>query len=227
MSDLTDISRRGLLAGVGLLGCGAIPRSSSAVVEGGAFPADFVWGASTSSYQIEGAADEHGRGKSIWDAFSHTPGRVKNGETGDVACDHYHRWREDVDLLAGANFSAYRFSTAWPRIRPCGSGVVEERGLAQSGERQGQHLAIERLLAAEMVVDGGEIGAGAARDLADARELIAVRGEDVGRVMQQRLARDPGLRHEGCFLTKEVILFVIVDQPLETPFTTEAPGFQT
>ena len=94
-----------------------------------AFPADFVWGASTSSYQIEGAVDEDGRGKSIWDVFSHTPGRVKNGDTGDIACDHYHRWRDDIDLLSRANFSAYRFSTAWSRILPSGGGAVEQRGL--------------------------------------------------------------------------------------------------
>jgi beta-glucosidase len=93
------------------------------------FPADFVWGASTSSYQIEGAVNEDGRGKSIWDLFCHTPGRVKNGDTGDVACDHYHRWREDVDLLSRGGFGAYRFSTAWPRILPTGSGTIEERGL--------------------------------------------------------------------------------------------------
>ena len=93
------------------------------------FPADFAWGASTSSYQIEGAVEEDGRGKSIWDTFSHTPGRVKNGDTGDVACDHYHRWVEDVEWLARGGFNAYRFSTAWSRILPAGSGVVEQRGL--------------------------------------------------------------------------------------------------
>ncbi len=94
-----------------------------------AFPADFVWGASTSSYQIEGAVDADGRGKSIWDVFSHTPGRIKGGDTGDVACDHYHRWREDIDLLSRGGFAAYRFSTAWPRILPAGAGAIEERGL--------------------------------------------------------------------------------------------------
>ncbi len=93
------------------------------------FPADFVWGASTSAYQIEGAVDADGRGKSIWDVFCHTPGKVKNGDTGDVACDHYHRWREDVDLLARGGFNAYRFSIAWPRILPAGAGAVETRGL--------------------------------------------------------------------------------------------------
>src|SRR5262249_49880493 len=122
--------RRGLLAAaVGLFAAGRVPRSSTAAAADDAFPADFVWGASTSSYQIEGAAAEDGRGKSIWDVFSHTPGRVKNGDTGDIACDHYHRWRDDIDLLARGNFSAYRFSTAWSRILPAGGGAVAQRGL--------------------------------------------------------------------------------------------------
>src|SRR6266404_538101 len=122
--------RRGLLAAaIGLFASGSVVRSSTAADDEGAFPADFVWGASTSNYQIEGAVDEDGRGKSIWDVFSHTPGRVKNGDTGDIACDHYHRWRDDIDLLARGNFSAYRFSTAWSRILPSGGGAVEQRGL--------------------------------------------------------------------------------------------------
>ena len=99
------------------------------MAEESAFPADFVWGASTSSYQIEGAVEEDGRGKSIWDVFRHTPGRVKGGDTGDVACDHYHRWAEDIEWLARGGFNAYRFSTAWPRILPAGTGAVEARGL--------------------------------------------------------------------------------------------------
>jgi len=101
----------------------------TAAAEPNGFPADFVWGASTASYQIEGAVEADGRGKSIWDVFCHIPGRVKNGDTGDVACDHYRRWRDDVDLLARGGFNAYRFSTAWPRILPAGSGSVEQRGL--------------------------------------------------------------------------------------------------
>jgi beta-glucosidase len=124
------LPRRGVLpAVIGLFTLGRVPRSRPAIADDGAFPPDFVWGASTSSYQIEGAVDEDGRGKSIWDVFSHAPGRVKDGNTGDVACDHYHRWREDINLLSQGNFSAYRFSTAWPRILPSGSGAVEQRGL--------------------------------------------------------------------------------------------------
>ena len=127
---MLTLSRRRLLpAFASLLGMRAALRSGSAIADDKLFPADFVWGASTSSYQIEGAVEEDGRGKSIWDTFSHTPGRVKNDDTGDVACDHYHRWVEDVEWLARGGFNAYRFSVAWPRILPAGAGVVEHRGL--------------------------------------------------------------------------------------------------
>ena len=93
------------------------------------FPPGFQFGVSTASYQIEGAADEDGRGKSIWDTFSHTPGRTRDGDTGDVACDHYHRYPEDVELMADLGVDAYRFSVAWPRIQPDGSGPVNAKGL--------------------------------------------------------------------------------------------------
>jgi beta-glucosidase len=124
------VSRRHLLAAsIGSFALGQALRANPATAEEVTFPADFVWGASTSSYQIEGAVDADGRGKSIWDVFSHTPGKVVGDATGDAACDHYHRWREDIDLLARGGFTAYRFSTAWPRIMPMGSGPVEPRGL--------------------------------------------------------------------------------------------------
>ena len=84
------------------------------------FPADFAWGTATSSYQIEGAVDEDGKGPSIWDTFAHTPGRIANGDTGDVACDHYHRWADDVDLIASYGLNAYRFSVSWARVQPDG-----------------------------------------------------------------------------------------------------------
>ena len=93
------------------------------------FPAGFVWGAATAAYQIEGAVHEDGRGQSIWDTFSHTPGRVRDGDTGDVACDHYRRYRDDVDLMASLNLAAYRFSIAWPRIQADGTGPGDPRGL--------------------------------------------------------------------------------------------------
>ncbi|WP_157246211.1 GH1 family beta-glucosidase [Nonomuraea typhae] len=88
----------------------------------------FLWGAATSSYQIEGAFADDGRGPSIWDTFSRVPGRVRNGENGDVACDHYHRYLDDVQLMAGLGLRAYRFSIAWPRIVP-ERGVVNQAGL--------------------------------------------------------------------------------------------------
>ena len=80
-------------------------------------------------YQIEGAVTEDGRGESIWDRFSHTPGMIENGDTGDIACDHYHRWREDLDLMQEVGLKAYRFSVAWPRIFPEGGGTLNQRGL--------------------------------------------------------------------------------------------------
>ena len=93
------------------------------------FPTDFVWGVATSAYQIEGAATADGRGESIWDVFCREPGRIADGSSGAVACDHYHRWPEDVALLADLGVDAYRFSVAWPRVFPAGSGPVERRGL--------------------------------------------------------------------------------------------------
>lgn len=93
------------------------------------FPKGFVWGAATASYQIEGAWDEDGKGESIWDRFSHTQGKVDNGDTGDVACDHYHRWQEDLALMKEVGLHAYRFSIAWTRILPAGHGLVNQSGL--------------------------------------------------------------------------------------------------
>ena len=95
----------------------------------GPFPAGFVWGAATAAYQVEGASHADGKGPSIWDRFAHTPGRVTNGETGDVACDHYHRYREDVALMAELGLGAYRFSIAWSRVLPDGAGRVNQAGL--------------------------------------------------------------------------------------------------
>ena len=92
------------------------------------FPNDFAFGASTAAYQIEGAWNLDGRGETIWDRFSHTPGKVRNDETGDVACDHYHRWAEDLDLVKRANLSVYRFSTAWARLFPDGTGARNPAG---------------------------------------------------------------------------------------------------
>jgi beta-glucosidase len=92
-------------------------------------PADFVWGAATAAYQVEGAVADDARGPSIWDTFSRTPGRIADGSTGDVACDHYRRFRDDVRLMADLGLRAYRFSIAWPRVQPDGSGAANQRGL--------------------------------------------------------------------------------------------------
>ncbi|MEV2251360.1 GH1 family beta-glucosidase [Streptomyces sp. NPDC050147] len=94
-----------------------------------AFPADFLWGAATSAYQIEGAVREDGRTPSIWDTFSHTPGRTLDGDTGDVAVEHYHRYRDDVALMADLGLNAYRFSVSWSRVQPTGRGPAVQRGL--------------------------------------------------------------------------------------------------
>ena len=94
------------------------------------FPKDFLWGTATSSYQIEGAANEDGKGKSIWDVFTHAPGTVKDRSNGDVAIDHYHRFREDIRLMAKMGIRNYRFSISWGRILPDGTGAVNEKGLA-------------------------------------------------------------------------------------------------
>jgi beta-glucosidase len=114
------------LAATGRGGSAATPATDAGTIP---FPKGFLWGASTSAYQIEGAATDDGRGPSIWDVFSHEPGRIADGSNGDVACDHYHRYREDVGLVAQAGFGAYRFSTSWPRILPQGTGAVNAPGL--------------------------------------------------------------------------------------------------
>src|ERR1700733_10282791 len=93
------------------------------------FPEGFVWGTATAAYQIEGAVAEDGRGDSIWDTFCRRPGVIKNGDTGDVADDHYHRWPQDVALLGDLGVGAYRFSIAWPRVQPSGSGPANAAGL--------------------------------------------------------------------------------------------------
>jgi len=93
------------------------------------FPPGFIWGAATAAYQVEGGARADGRGQSVWDTFSHTPGKIRHGDTGDIACDSYHRYREDVALLSSLGLGAYRFSVSWPRVQPGGRGQVNQRGL--------------------------------------------------------------------------------------------------
>ena len=99
------------------------------VVKKNLFPKDFIWGTATASYQIEGAWNEDGKGESIWDRFSHTAGKITNGDTGDVACDHYHLWRNDLGIMQELGLKNYRFSISWPRVLPNGSGKVNQAGL--------------------------------------------------------------------------------------------------
>src|SRR5512136_355159 len=93
------------------------------------FPRDFAWGVATASYQIEGAVNADGRGPSIWDTFCRTPGKIHENQTGDIACDHYHTWQDDIKLMQDVGINAYRFSLAWPRIYPAGVGNVNPKGL--------------------------------------------------------------------------------------------------
>ncbi|MBT8480636.1 MAG: family 1 glycosylhydrolase, partial [Myxococcales bacterium] len=94
-----------------------------------AFPDGFVWGVATSAFQIEGAHDVAGRGPSIWDTYAEQPGLIEDGSNAHVACDHYHRYPEDIALMASLGLDAYRFSIAWPRILPAGRGAVNAEGL--------------------------------------------------------------------------------------------------
>lgn len=105
-------------------------RRGIAIAQRRKLPRDFVWGVSTSSYQIEGATDVDGRGPSVWDTYCKVPGHIANGDTGDLACDHYHRYAEDITLMRKLRVQAYRFSVAWPRVLPKGRGAANEAGLA-------------------------------------------------------------------------------------------------
>jgi beta-glucosidase len=131
------VNRRGVLRSMSALAAASLAKLPAAAASMGGepatdpvdFPADFLWGAATAAYQVEGAWNLDGRGESIWDRFAHTPGNIKNGDTGDVACDSYHRFGEDIALLRQLNLRSYRFSIAWPRVQPLGSGAVNARGL--------------------------------------------------------------------------------------------------
>ena len=116
-------------AAAGLAVLGGRPGAAGTTDSVVAFPKGFLWGCSTSAYQIEGAVGADGRGPSVWDRFSHAYGRVADGDTGDVACDHYNRYAEDVGLMARAGMRAYRFSVAWPRVQPSGTGPANPKGL--------------------------------------------------------------------------------------------------
>src|SRR5436190_12641163 len=136
---MTDqLSRRTFakLAGAAALGASNVPLAAKAAhaatlqaPAARSFPTDFLWGTATASYQVEGAAAEDGRLPSIWDTFSHTPGKVAGNATGDVADDHYHRYKDDVQLMKALGVKAYRFSIAWPRVFPQGSGAPNPKGI--------------------------------------------------------------------------------------------------
>lgn len=119
----------GGVMGGGMIGGALLSSEALAAAQPQSFPKDFVWGCATASYQIEGAAKEDGRGASNWDVFSHTPGKVANGDTGDVACDSYHRYAEDIALLKNLGVGAYRMSLAWSRIFPEGRGKPNQKGV--------------------------------------------------------------------------------------------------
>jgi beta-glucosidase len=135
----TRFTRRQLtMAGASAIGTSATAVSSSALPDDDAaagreasrtFPAGFLWGTATAAYQIEGAVNENGRGPSIWDTFTHTPGKIHNDDNGDVADDHYHRYRDDVRSMKELGVAAYRFSISWPRIFPQGTGAPNPKGL--------------------------------------------------------------------------------------------------
>ena len=121
------MKRRTFLAAASVAGVEA--SAGAAVSKTPAFPRGFVWGAATAAYQIEGAAADDGKGPSIWDMFCKKPGAIWNGQSGDVACDHYHRYKEDVALARSLGLRAYRFSVSWPRVLPEGTGAVNAKGL--------------------------------------------------------------------------------------------------
>ncbi|RYF99574.1 MAG: glycosyl hydrolase family protein, partial [Caulobacteraceae bacterium] len=124
-----DLIARSLIAGGGLWAAGGASAHARTLVGDLSFPSDFLWGCATAAYQIEGAVKEDGRGETNWDVFSHTPGKVANGDTGDVACDSYHRIDTDIALLKNLGVKTYRLSLAWARIFPDGRGQPNQKGL--------------------------------------------------------------------------------------------------
>src|SRR6202043_434901 len=138
----TDFTRRSFTSAVGGAAIGVAVRPPASVAQPSAqselklgkgsaatFPDGFSWGVATSAFQIEGAVKEDGRGPSIWDTYTHTPGKIRNGDNADVANDHYHRYRDDIRLMQNIGVKAYRFSIAWPRIFPAGIGRPNAKGL--------------------------------------------------------------------------------------------------
>jgi beta-glucosidase len=127
--DLAKVTGSAALGSLGTSAGDAAAQSRENNASMRRFPDGFLWGTATASYQIEGAWNEDGKGESIWDRFAHTPGKIQNGDTGDVALDHYHRYKDDVALIKSLGAGAYRFSIAWPRIFPEGAGAPNLKGL--------------------------------------------------------------------------------------------------
>jgi beta-glucosidase len=180
------------------------------------FPREFVWGAATAAYQIEGATTEDGRGESIWDRFCRTPGNVANGDTGDRACEHYHRWREDLELMTSLGLQAYRFSISWPRVQPDGRGAVNQRGV------DFYRRLVEGLLERE-------IAPLATMYHWDLPQRLQDRGGWASREVVDRFADYSGLLFEG--LGDLVDSWVTHNEPWVTAFLgyaygTKAPGLQ-
>ena len=150
------------------------------------FPDGFLWGIGTSSYQIEGAVSDDGRGPSIWDVYTHTPGTIHNGDTGDVACDSYHRLDDDIEVLAELGVNAYRFSVSWPRVQPSGDGPVNQAGLDHYRRlatrlRESGIVPVATLYHWDLPQVLEERGGWANRDIAQLlAEFAAVMGEALG-----------------------------------------------
>ena len=188
---MTDqLSRRTFakLAGAAALGASNVPLAAQAAQAAAlpaqaarSFPTGFLWGTATASYQVEGAVAEDGRLPSIWDTFSHTPGKVANNATGDVADDHYHRYKGDVQLMKALGVKAYRFSIAWARVFPNGSGAPNPKGLDFYNRLVDELLAngIERRHALPLGLAAGAPGSGrrlgVARDVPRIREVRRLR----------------------------------------------------
>ena len=178
------------------------------------FPVEFLWGASTSAYQIEGAVNEDGRGQSIWDVFSHTPGKVHAGDSGDIACDSYHRMDEDLRLLEELGIGAYRFSIAWPRVQPDGAGAVNQAGLDY------YRRLVERLRSAGIVPAATVYHWELPQALED-------RGGWANRQTAERFAEYAGILAES--LGDHIGMWITLNEPLQTAHQgyrvgTHAPG---